>query len=79
METFGARLKNIRTDKKLTQMELAIKTKTMPWLISRYERDKTKPNIKFVERLINELKIDANELFPQKSKLEFINKVESNL
>lgn len=67
-DTFGNRLRNIRITHGMTQLQFAHQLDSFPWLISRYERDKTKPNLKFIEKLVSVFQIDANELFKENSR-----------
>lgn len=60
---FGTELKKIRQELGLTQLQFAHQLDSMPWLISRYERGKNKPNLKFIEKLINTFRIEATRLF----------------
>ena len=45
METFGERLKELRQDKKLTQVELALKIGVGKSIISLWEKNKCEPTL----------------------------------
>lgn len=62
MITFGQRLRRIRKEQELTQVELAKKTGLLQNQIGRYERDANEPTVSRIEWLCKALNVTASEL-----------------
>ena len=62
MISFGENLKRIRTDKKLSQGDLAKKVGMHATHISRYERDLTSPAIDALKKLAEQLEVSVDVL-----------------
>lgn len=62
IETFGQRLKRIRKEKDLKQVELAKKTGLTKSQIGEYERDIHEPSVSRIEWLCKALNVTASEL-----------------
>ncbi len=60
--TFGTKLKNIRTERGLTQEELAILLKTSKQVISRYENNQRTPKISVAKEYAETLGVSLNYL-----------------
>jgi len=61
---FGAHLRKIRQEKKLTQEELADKAGMHFTYIGQIERGKRNPSLVNLERLAKALKVSAGQLLP---------------
>ncbi|HIE4788150.1 TPA: helix-turn-helix domain-containing protein [Clostridioides difficile] len=62
MATFGERLKKLRTEKKITQQELATILNINKSSISRYEKDQQMPEIKLLETIADYFDISLDYL-----------------
>lgn len=62
MSTFGENLKKIRTERNISQGELAELIKMHSTHISRYERNLASPTIEVVKKIADVLKVSADEL-----------------
>ena len=60
---FGARLREVRLQRKLTQVELAKRIKRSPGFISNMERGINAPSFDVLELLAQTLQIEVHELF----------------
>jgi transcriptional regulator with XRE-family HTH domain len=60
---FGARLREVRLQHKLTQVELAQRIKRSPGFISNMERGINAPSFAVLELLAQSLQIEVHELF----------------
>ncbi|MBP3619690.1 MAG: helix-turn-helix transcriptional regulator [Clostridia bacterium] len=58
-ETFGKRLKDLRVEKKLTQVELAKELKIDKSTIAKYETDKIEPSVSMLKVLVDYFKVSA--------------------
>ena len=74
---FGTRLKEIREILGFNQNEFAEKIELAPQSLTRYEKNKVKPNIEFIEKLTNMFSINSNWLLTGKG--EPLIKNEKNL
>ena len=72
--TFGDRLKKIRKEKNITQLELSEMISISRSSIAQYENNIYQPNIETIELIANTLNIDVSELFEDKSKTRLISK-----
>ena len=72
--TFGDRLKKIRKEKNITQLELSEMMSISRSSIAQYENNIYQPNIETIELIANTLNIDVSELFEDKSKTRLISK-----
>ena len=61
-ETFGQRLRRIRTEQDITLVELAKKTGLLSNQIGEYERDHHSPSVYVLEWLCKALNVTASEL-----------------
>lgn len=61
-ETFGQRLKRIRTEKGFSQMELAEEAGVAQCQICSYEKDRHSPTITIFEWICKTLNVTASEL-----------------
>jgi transcriptional regulator with XRE-family HTH domain len=62
IETFGQRLRRIRKEQELTQVELAERTGLIQNQIGYYERDVNEPTVSRIEWLCKALDMTASEL-----------------
>jgi transcriptional regulator with XRE-family HTH domain len=62
LKEFGARLRAIRTDRGLTQVELAEQVGVIQVIISDYERGVLRPYHDMIARFARTLKVSADEL-----------------
>lgn len=62
MTSFGDNLKKLRTERKLSQGELAGLVKMHPTHISRYERNQTNPTVDVVRKIAQVLRVSADQL-----------------
>jgi transcriptional regulator with XRE-family HTH domain len=60
--TFGQRIVNCRSKKKILQRELAEKMGMLPTTLSRYEHDIREPDVATIVKIANALEITADEL-----------------
>ena len=67
--TFGEKLKKLRTDKNLTQDELAEKIYVTRTAISKWETDKGYPSIDSLKQLSNLFEVSIDELISLTSRL----------
>ena len=58
------RLRILRHDRDLTQVQIAEKAKMSPNYYAKIERGEVRPSIDIYERLAKALKVTASELFP---------------
>lgn len=58
------RLRALRDDRNLTQVQVADKAKMSPNYYAKIERGEVRPSIDMYERLAKALKVTASELFP---------------
>lgn len=58
------RLRALRHDRNLTQVQVADKAKMSPNYYAKIERGEVRPSIDMYERLAKALKVTASELFP---------------
>ena len=58
------RLRALRHDRNLTQVQIAEKAKMSPNYYAKIERGEVRPSIDMYERLAKALKVTASELFP---------------
>lgn len=72
--TFGDRLKKIRKEKNITQLELSEMISISRSSIAQYENNIYQPNIETIELIANTLNINVSELFEDKSKTRLISK-----
>ncbi len=72
--TFGERLKKIRKDKKITQLELSEMIGLSRSSIAQYENDIYEPSIETIELLLNALQINISELFESNQNKKIISK-----
>jgi SOS-response transcriptional repressor LexA len=68
-KTFGMRLKAIRLYYNLSISQMAMTMKVVKSNISRYERDRVKPTIVFLERLIKIYRVNLNWLFGESEQM----------
>ncbi|MBI4648816.1 MAG: helix-turn-helix transcriptional regulator [Bacteroidia bacterium] len=78
MASFGDNLKRIRTDKNISQGELADMINMHPTHISRYERNLTKPTVDVVRKVADALKVTADELIYGDTQQKAKDKIQDN-
>jgi len=61
---FGAKVRQVRLSKNLTQEQLAEKAKLHPTYIGRIERGKQNPSLTNIYKLYTTLKVSINQIFP---------------
>ena len=66
MASFGSKLKECRSEKGLSQTELAKQIDTYHSIIGKYERDEVKPTIDVVKKLANVLDTTVGYLLGKK-------------
>lgn len=66
---FGTRLKEVREILGFNQNEFAEKLNLAPQSLVRYEKNKVKPNIEFIEKLTNMFSVNSNWLLTGKGNL----------
>jgi transcriptional regulator with XRE-family HTH domain len=62
MPSFGDNLKRLRTERKLSQTELANLVKVHPTHVSRYERNQANPTVDVVRKIAEALSVSADQL-----------------
>ncbi len=72
--TFGDRLKKIRKEKNITQLELSEMISISRSSIAQYENNIYQPTIETIELIANTLNINVSELFEDKSRTRLISK-----
>ena len=72
--TFGDRLRKIRKEKKITQLQLSEMISISRASIAQYENDIYQPSIETIELIANALNIDVSELFEDNSKNKIVSK-----
>lgn len=73
---FGEKLILMREKLGFNQNEFAEKIELAPQSLSRYEKNKVKPSIEFIEKLTNMFSVNTNWLINGKGEI-FINEIES--
>lgn len=62
MPSFGDNLKQLRTERKLSQTELANLVKVHPTHVSRYERGQANPTVDVVRKIAEALNVSSDQL-----------------
>lgn len=62
MPSFGENLKQLRSERELSQLELAGLVKMHPTHISRYERGQASPTVEVVRKIAEALNVSADQL-----------------
>ncbi|MMZ52796.1 HTH-type transcriptional regulator ImmR [compost metagenome] len=62
MSTFGSRLRELRTNKKLSQKELANYFKISESAVGMYERDQREPSFELIERIADFFEVSTDYL-----------------
>ncbi len=75
---FGNRLIEVREILGFNQNEFAEKLNLAPQSLVRYEKNKVKPNIEFIEKLTNMFSVNSNWLLTGKGKLIIKNEEETD-
>lgn len=78
MTSFGDNLKRIRTEKNVSQGELAELISMHPTHISRYERKLTSPTVEVVKKIADALKVSADELIYGDTQQKAKDKIQDN-
>jgi transcriptional regulator with XRE-family HTH domain len=65
MEVWMERIKELRAEKGLTQVRLAVAADMNPATLNRIEQGKANPNLKTLERLAEALDVEVADLFPK--------------
>jgi transcriptional regulator with XRE-family HTH domain len=64
IKVFGKRLKKVRNDNGLTQIEVAAKANVSPNHYARLERGEIKPKFEMIEKLAKALNVKSSDLLP---------------
>ena len=78
MTSFGDNLKRVRTEKSISQGELAELISMHPTHISRYERNLTSPTVEVVKKIADALKVSADELIYGDTRQKAKDKIQDN-
>jgi transcriptional regulator with XRE-family HTH domain len=65
MEVWMERIKELRAEKGLTQVRLAVAADMNPATLNRIEQGKANPNLKTLERLAAALDVEVGDFFPK--------------
>ncbi|MEZ4903930.1 MAG: helix-turn-helix transcriptional regulator [Spirosomataceae bacterium] len=71
--TYGTTLRNLREQQRLTQKEVADLLDIAQSTYSLWESDKSTPQVEYIPKLANALKVDIMKLIPQEAPIKIVN------